>query len=66
MRIIRHGTPPNKKLIFRCERCGCVWEATVAEARWERDPADIYQLYMDCPECGEMTEGEFEDGEADD
>ena len=42
----------EKRRIFSCDRCGCVFEATTSDYKYESTPynEDIYS--STCPTCG--------------
>lgn len=61
MKIIRHGDIGETVKKFRCEVCGCEFEATADEydvVKTEIDKIDCKNLstaFCTCPECGDFV-----------
>lgn len=51
MEIIKHGTLPDKRKYFICDKCGCQFVADAAEYRHDiHRNEDFYSCK--CPDCG--------------
>lgn len=64
MKIIKHGKPPKVKSTvkrFKCENCGCVFEADRGEYRCSSQYNEYY-FYCECPECKCGSTKEDNDG----
>lgn len=51
MNIIKHGKPKVTIKRFRCEECGCTFEADKCEYKCDSQYKETY-FYCQCPECG--------------
>lgn len=54
MEIIKHGKYSEKKAIFTCKTCGCVFKADKLECDSKYDEGGLKLLITGCPECGAM------------
>ena len=50
-KIIEHGRKCDRTWRFSCNRCGCVFDATPDDYKFEFDRNDEYYSST-CPECG--------------
>lgn len=53
MKIIKEGVPPDSKVAeMRCNKCGCVFEATKGEFTFQADQRDGDFWMITCPTNG--------------
>lgn len=67
MKIIKHGSPPNELMLFKCDYCGCIFEL---DRSLDKQPVSmncqidivgnhIPPYYTKCPDCGRYADGDY-------
>lgn len=63
MKILEPGNPPDPRMpiIFRCENCGCKFEAYKDEYKWQYSQRENTSWYeVRCPCCDQLVTKEDE------
>lgn len=66
MKILLHGNFVNRRWLFKCKKCGCVFEADAKEAYrecfFDNDGEVHKEVCCGCPDCGHRTISENSEG----
>lgn len=66
MKVLLHGDHYNKYWLFKCENCGCIFEAQYQEVGISYfhvdDSSVVKEVRCSCPDCNFYTLTEQPDG----